>query len=680
MKNMSIKAQVISLLVGSLLLLTLITTMTAVTMSKDALVENSYRSLTMVRDMKKFQIEKFFTDRMGDIRVLARSEDLRNLTTGLLYAKKELEVKADAPFPADNTLVRDEYRDFEAYFQNYIKDYSYYDLLVLSKEGHVMYSVAKEDDLGENLRTGSLSESLLAQAWQQALQSNEPSFTDMQPYGPSKGAPVMFLSVRVQIEVGIEVILVLQVSDEVVNTLMRYRKDYGQSQEDYLVGSDKLMRSDSYLDPKNHSLKASFENPSAGSVDTEATREALSGKEGIKIIIDYNNNPVLSSYSTIKISDKISWAIISEVDEAEVMATPERIRNSLIATALGILALIVAVAVWMISVSLVRPLNAFKERLLLISTNHDLTLHANTHAPLEISQMAQSFNKLLQTLKELISTSKTSASENASISHELSTTSLGVGKNVERSVVVVQEATTQAKKVQEEISGAISDAQESKKEIIQANDNLAGARDEIIKLTSKVQLSAQMEVELAQNMEGVSHEANQVKAILEVISDIADQTNLLALNAAIEAARAGEHGRGFAVVADEVRKLAERTQKSLSEINATISVVVQSIVDASMKMSDNSEQIQNLSAIAQEVEEKINKTVEIVNIAVKASDKTVSDFENTGKNVERIVSKVEEINTLSSTNARSVEEIAAASEHLNALTEQLNSKLEHFRT
>jgi methyl-accepting chemotaxis protein len=680
MKNMSIKAQVIALLVGSLLLLTLITTMTAVTMSKEALVENSYHSLTMVRDMKKFQIEKFFADRMGDIRVLSRSEDLRNLTTGLLYAKKELNVKADAPFPAKNSLVLDEYRDFEAYFQNYIKDYNYYDLLVLSNEGHVMYSVAKEDDLGANLATGSLSESPLAQAWRQALQSKEPSFTDMKPYAPSKGAPAMFLSTRVHIEEGVEVILVLHVSDEVVNALMRYRKDYGQSQEDYLVGSDKLMRSDSYLDPKNHSLKASFEDPSLGSVDTEATREALSGKEGTKIIIDYNNTPVLSSYSTIKIGDNITWAIISEIDEAEVMATPERIRNSLIVSAFGILALIVAVAVWMISVSLVRPLNAFKERLLLIATNHDLTLQANTHAPLEISQMAQSFNDLLQTLKELISTSKTSASENASISHELSTTSLGVGKNVERSVVVVQEATEQARKVQEEISGAISDAQESKKDIIQANDNLASARDEIIELTSKVQLSAQMEVELAHNMEGVSHEANQVKAILEVISDIADQTNLLALNAAIEAARAGEHGRGFAVVADEVRKLAERTQKSLSEINATISVVVQSIVDASMKMNDNSEQIQNLSTIAKDVEEKINKTVEIVNIAVKASDKTVNDFENTGKNVERIVSKVEEINTISSTNARSVEEIAAASEHLNTLTEQLNSKLEHFRT
>ncbi|MEA3370337.1 MAG: methyl-accepting chemotaxis protein [Campylobacterota bacterium] len=315
-----------------------------------------------------------------------------------------------------------------------------------------------------------------------------------------------------------------------------------------------------------------------------------------------------------------------------------------------------------------------------ISTSNDLSKKLNVDSSDEVGTMARHLNNLISSLRELLSNTKNSSTENAAIAHELSTTALSVGNNVESSVEIVDAATQQATDIKDEIVSAVSSAQENKGEILQANDNLASARDDIIILTSRVQATAENESDLSHNMQSLSQDASEVKTVLTVIADIADQTNLLALNAAIEAARAGEHGRGFAVVADEVRKLAERTQKSLSEINATINVVVQSIGDAATKISDNSEETQELANIANSVEEKINLTVEIVNRAVQATDNTVDDFETTGKNVEAIVANVEEINEISSTNARSVEEIAAAAEHLNTLTDTLNNQLETFRT
>ncbi|WP_283949388.1 methyl-accepting chemotaxis protein [Sulfurimonas marina] len=682
MKNLSVKMQIILLVLSSLITLALITTYISVNDSKSTLMKKSYDQLTMVRDIKKSRIETFFDRKIKDITLLASSEEIHNMVNDLIFVTEMLDVEDKEKFPVQDPAVQRVIKESERYFLDYIKTYNYYDLFIICPDhGHVMYTVAKEADFGENLIHGKLKESGLARAYMAALENKRPTFVDMEPYAPSNNEPAMFLATPIMdVNNNIEAVLVFQISDKSINRIMKYRQGYGKTQEDYLVGADKLMRSDSYLDPKNHTLIASFANPSIGSVDTEASHSALSGHTDTKVIIDYNGNPVLSSFTSINVGQDFSWAILSEIDEAEVLEAPNRLRNNIIISSLTVLVIIVIIAFIMINISIIRPIERFKDVLLQIGKNHDLTIKVDTNTPQELSLMGKSFNHLLNELRDLIETSKQGSSENASISHELSTTALGVGENVEKSVTVINEATTQATDIQNEITLSIADAQESKQDIIKANDNLKDARDEIITLTTNVQKSAQTEIELAEKMSTLSNDANEVKVVLEVISDIADQTNLLALNAAIEAARAGEHGRGFAVVADEVRKLAERTQKSLTDINATINIIVQSINDVSGQMSINSDEIQALSNVASDVEEKINMSVSIVNHAVEASDKTVNDFEHTGKSVEAIVNSVTQINEISAQNARNVEEIAAAAEHLNAMTDELHNKLERFHT
>jgi methyl-accepting chemotaxis protein len=280
-------------------------------------------------------------------------------------------------------------------------------------------------------------------------------------------------------------------------------------------------------------------------------------------------------------------------------------------------------------------INYIADKINMITKNQDLTIRLESNGKDEFSEIGQNINTLLNNLKDLIDDSKNSSAENATISHELSTTSLNVGRNVENSVSIVNDATKQALSIQENINDTIVIAQQSKDEIKNANQNLFEAQNDVLELTNQVQNSAMLENELADKMSTLSSNANDVKAILEVISDIADQTNLLALNAAIEAARAGEHGRGFAVVADEVRKLAERTQSSLTEINSTINVIVQSILEASEQMGDNSKVVKSLSDKALSVKNKIDITTQIVDNTTHTIDKMVQEFDLTTKNIQK---------------------------------------------
>ncbi len=349
--------------------------------------------------------------------------------------------------------------------------------------------------------------------------------------------------------------------------------------------------------------------------------------------------------------------------------------------ALIILIVVIIVLYSVLLITIVRKIETLRETAKNLSSGDgDLTKRLKVNGADELEQAKQEVNNFIEKVQTTINTIKNSSHETASVANELSSSALQVGHRVEDEARIINENVKSEKEMKISLEESLEKSQKTKNDIVIAKDNLQEVRKVILNMVSKIQTTSQSEVELSIKLNQLSSDAEAVKSVLTVISDIAEQTNLLALNAAIEAARAGEHGRGFAVVADEVRQLAERTQKSLSEINATISVIVQSIIDASENMNRNSEVINELSDISSEVENKINETSIIMDSSVNVANEALENNLKIANSIKTNIAKTEEISEISTSNARSVEEIVSAIEYLHKMTEELSNKLNQFKT
>ena len=372
-----------------------------------------------------------------------------------------------------------------------------------------------------------------------------------------------------------------------------------------------------------------------------------------------------------------------EIDKISATMQNDANANTTNFIVIAVVVLIISLIVAMLysKFSITKPLNELILRATNLSSGDgDLTRKLEVVGKDEIAKASEAINKFIEKVRVLIAQAKDISNENSSIANELSSTSVQTGRGVENSSKILQSAGKDCAEIQSYMKDSIEVAKGGKDDLQKALTYVDETLNTISNLSSEIAQTSDIENQMAGKIEQLSRDAEQVKSVLVVINDIADQTNLLALNAAIEAARAGEHGRGFAVVADEVRKLAERTQKSLTEINATINVIVQAINESSEQMSINSKQISELTGVANNAQNTIRDMSGIMRSAIGLSDKTIEDYIKTGKDIDDIVKSMEGISQISSQSARSVEEIASAAEHLNKMTDALNAKLGEFRT
>ena len=374
------------------------------------------------------------------------------------------------------------------------------------------------------------------------------------------------------------------------------------------------------------------------------------------------------------------WGVLVRVPVGEALVLHHSIVTSLV-VGLVISSVLCLVGIGVAIRILFRPIRATVSSLKNISEGEgDLTQKLDESRPDETGELALYFNKFCGQMRDVIAEVLDSASDVAAAATEISA-------NSEQLAVTVREQ--QAKTNQ--ISAAVEESSSSVAEVArrsgdatssaqQAGEHARVGGEEVGKTIGTIERISNDVQAIAADIGALGKRSEQIGSIVDTINDIAEQTNLLALNAAIEAARAGEHGRGFAVVADEVRKLAERTQHATGEIGESIQAIQTETLRAVERMNKGSHEVREGVDQARSAGQTIGR---IVTSSHEVTDMIKSIAENARQQAsaaDEISRSVAGIAELSAQFTASTGQTAAATTQLSAKAETLHTLVERFKT
>jgi methyl-accepting chemotaxis protein WspA len=548
--------------------------------SNQSLKRTVRQGLLALSDAKTTQLETFIRERRGDLNVASRYPAI----VAAIPKLKDVRQKESVDSPAYVELAS----MVRPFMMNFVDSFGYSNAYLFDTDGTLLFQLKSDLDIGSNLLTGRLKDSELAEVFNRVRTLLQIEVSDYQMYS-GRTEPAAFIASPVFNPQGLIIAFVaLELGNQHVFRVFNDYSGLGATGDTMVVmrNGEEL----TFVAPPRHEPDAAFKViVRIGSDKSTAIQKAAEGQRGYGEATDYRGRPIVAAWSYLP---SYRWGMVVKQDIGEAFALVDN-QRMVVAFLLAATVLAVTVLALWLARTITRPI---REAALVTDrvASGDLTVTCDGEAPGEAGLLLQAIRKMIQDLRSLIAKIQRSSITLLSTATEIAATS----RQQEQSVYDYSASTNQAAAAVNQISATSQELLKTMNEVNQlANQTSRMAttgQQSLSGMDQTMRQLAESTGSISSKLSVISERAANINLVVTTITKVADQTNLLSINAAIEAEKAGEYGLGFLVVAREIRRLADMTAVSTLDIERMVKEMQYSVSAGVMEMDKFSEQVRKV--------------------------------------------------------------------------------------